>query len=190
MAINALYKKYFQKSKIFLYPILDIKRGTSVVPSETYITWGDYCSTEDMKLVCVYHTRLDAEYIQFEKNVLLKHSRLCDYVKADATTSVFTFDFSDLSDDWDHFINGRYSKMEIKIKRKIVDFFDKNSGNYFYVNSYLFPTPHHHVYAELLDVSVELVKEVFELCDKPNLEKENLVLEVANLENIEKTVNL
>lgn len=190
MAINALYKKYFQKSKIFLYPLLDIKRGTSVVPIETYVSWGDLCSTEDMKLICVYHTRTDAEYINFEKNVLLKHSRLCDYVKADAVTSVFTFDFSDLSDDWDHFINGRYSRMDVKIKRRILDFFDSNSGNYFYVNSYLFPLTNHAVYAELLDVSIALIKEVHELCDKPDFDKENLVLEVANLENIEKTVNL
>jgi hypothetical protein len=190
MAINALYKKYFQKSKIFLYPLLDIKRGTSVVPTETYVSWGEFCSTEDMKLICVYHSRTDAEYINFEKNVLLKHSRLCDYVKADAVTSIFTFDFSDLSDDWDHFINGRYSKMDIKIKRRILDFFDSNSGNYFYVNSYLFPLTNHAVYAELLDVSIDLIKEVHELCDKPDFDKENLVLEVANLENIEKTVNL
>jgi hypothetical protein len=39
-------------------------------------------------------------------------------------------------------------------------------------------------------VNVELLKEVGELCDKPDLNKENLVLEVADLENIEKTVNL
>ena len=190
MVINALYKKYFQKSKIFLYPLLDIKRGTSVVPTETYVSWGDFCSTEDMKLICVYHSRTDAEYINFEKNVLLKHSRLCDYVKADAVTSVFTFDFSDLCDDWNHFINGKYSRMDIIIKRRILDFFDSNSGNYFYVNSYLFPLTNHVVYAELLDVPVDLIKEVYELCDKPNFDKENLVLEVANLENIEKTVNL
>lgn len=190
MVINALYKKYFQKSKIFLYPLLDIKRGTSVVPKETYVSWDNTLTPEDMKLICVYHTRTDAEYVNFEANVLLRHSRLCDYVKADAVTSVFTFDFSDLSDDWDHFINGRYSKMDIKIKRRILDFFDSNSGNYYYVNSYLFPIPHFKLYAELLDVPVELVKSVGELCDKPNFEKENLVLEVADLESIEKTVNL
>jgi hypothetical protein len=190
MPINTLYKKYFQKSKIFMYPLLDIKRGTSVVPTETYLSWGDICTTEDMKLICVYHSRVDLEYVNFEKNVLLKHSRLCDYVKADAVTSIFTFDFSDLSDDWNHFLNGKYSKMEIKIKRKILDFFDSNSGNYFYVNSYLFPIPHYKTYADLLDVSVEMIKSVGELCDKPDLDKENLVLEVANLENIEKTVNL
>jgi hypothetical protein len=83
MVIDALYKKYFQKSKIFLYPLLDIKRGTSVVPTETYVSWNDKCNSEDMKLVCVYQTRTDLEYVKFEKNVLLKHNRLEDYVKID-----------------------------------------------------------------------------------------------------------
>jgi hypothetical protein len=78
MAITALYRKYFQKSKIFLYPLLDIKRGTSVIPSETYLAWGTSYTTEDMKLICVYTSRKDQEYLHFEKNVLLKHNRLCD----------------------------------------------------------------------------------------------------------------
>jgi hypothetical protein len=190
MVISALYKKYFQKSKIFLYPLLGIKRGTSVVPEETYLSWNNSINPEDMKLVCLYHSRTDYEYINFEKNVLLKHSRLCDYVRIDSVKTIFTFDFSDLSDDWLYFLEGKYSKMDVKIKRKILDFFDSNSGNYYYVNSYLFPIPHHKLYAELLDVPVELIKSVVELCDKPNFEKETLVLEVADLESIEKTVNL
>ena len=55
MVINALYKKYFQKSKIFIYPLLDIKRGTQIVPSETYLAWNDLYSPEDKKLICVYN---------------------------------------------------------------------------------------------------------------------------------------
>jgi len=189
MIINALYKKYFQKSKIFLYPLLDIKRGTSVVPEETYLAWDNKLTPEDMKLVCVYYTRTDAEYTNFEKNVLLKHSRLCDYVKHEEK-SVFTFDFSDLESDWFHLVYGRYSKVSDNIKRKILGFFDTKTGNYVYVTSYLYPAKHFKTYADLLGVSEEMLKAVGELCDKPDLEKENLLLEVANLENIEKTVNL
>jgi hypothetical protein len=189
MVINALYKKYFQKSKIFLYPLLDIKRGTSVIPEETYLGWNNTVTPEDMKLICVYHTRTDVEYVNFEKNVLLKHSRLCDYISA-GDKSIFTFDFSDLEYNWFHIVYGRYSKLNYDIKRKVLNFFDPKSGNYIYVASYLFPEKHFETYANLLGVNVELLKEVGELCDKPNLDKENLVLEVADLENIEKTVNL
>ena len=62
MAINALYVKYFQKSKIFIYPLLDIKRGSSVVPVETYVSWDNHYTPEDMKLICLYDIRTDDEY--------------------------------------------------------------------------------------------------------------------------------
>jgi hypothetical protein len=181
MTINALYRKYFQKSKIFLYPLLEIKRGTSVVPSETYLSWSTSYSPEDMKLVCLYKHRTDSEYINFEKHVLLKHNRLCDYIKIDSESSIFTFDFSDLADDWMHFVNGRFSKISPDIKRKIINFFDKNSGNYIYVMSYLYPEKYFEDYAKLLNCPVELLQSVGELCDKPDLTKENLTIEVAEL---------
>jgi hypothetical protein len=181
MVIDALYRKYFQKSKIFLYPLLDIKRGTSVVPKDTYLSWNNTINSEDMKLVCVYYVRTDQEYLQFEKNVLLKHNRLIDLVKVDDETLVVTFNFSDLSNDWINFLNGKYSKMNTKIKSKILNFFDKKSGNYAYVESYLYPEKHFQTYANLLNVDVEMLKSVGELCNKPDLEKESLLLEVADL---------
>ena len=80
MSINALYRNYFQKSKIFVYPLLGIKKGSSVTPVQTYFGWNDYVIPEDMKLVTVFHARTDQDYIDFEKNVLLKHNRLNDYI--------------------------------------------------------------------------------------------------------------
>jgi len=184
MALNSVYTKYFQKSKVFLYPLLGIKRGVSVVPVETYICWEGYYTSEDMKLICVYDIRKDDEYKFFEKNTLLLHNRLHDYVKI-GSQAVLTFDFSDLSDDWSHFINGKYSKMNIKLKQKILDFFDKYSGNYTYMHSYLIPEKYFSNYSELLGVDIEMLIQVGELCSKPDFEKETLVLELANLGSIE-----
>jgi hypothetical protein len=182
MYVHALYRKYFQKSKIFLYPLLDIKRGTKIVPTETYLGWNSSYSPEDMKLICIYDTAI-ADYKEFERAVLLKHTRLSDYVKVNDNTCVITFDFSDLSEDWFHFVNGTYSQISVNVKRKILGFFDKSTGNYIYVYSYLFPEKFFDRYAEILDVSVELLKSVGELCDKPDLDKEKLILVVADLEN-------
>jgi hypothetical protein len=184
MVINALYGKYFQKSKIFLYPLLGIKRGTSVIPDETYISWSNKYSPEDAKLVCMYKTRKDDEYKNFESNVLLKHSRLYDYVKVNETTSVFIFDFSDQKDNWQMFTEGKFSKFDNKIKNKILDFFEKNSGNYVYIHSFLYPNKWFERYAELLNVDSKLLKEVGELCTKTDIDKENLSIQVADLENI------
>ena len=184
MAIVSIYRKYFQKSKIFLYPLLDIKRGTVIIPTDTYISWNTGYSPEDMKLICTYHTKDDNEYLIFEKNILLKHTRLHDYIKVDNATSVFTFDFSDLKNDWEYFIDGKYSKMSSATKNKILNYFDRVSANYVYVESYLFPKPHFKTYADLLDVSIELIETVGELCSKPDFEKEKLNITVENLENI------
>lgn len=183
MAINALYRKYFQKSKIFLYPLLDIKKG-SIVPIETYISWNNSYAPEDAKLVCMYKSDNSVAFLNFEENVLLKHNRLCDYIKLDATHTVFTFDFSDLINDWNLFIDGKYSQMNDVLKRKILAYFEKNSGNYTYIQSYLFPKKYMNKYAELLDVPVDLLIAVGELCDKPDLQKEKLLIEIADLENI------
>ena len=185
MGINSLYNGYFQKSKVFIYPILGIKKGSSVVPTQTYLSWGDEVKSEDMKLVCVYSTKNVTQYKYFEEHVLLKHSRLFDYKKVSNEESVFIFDFSDLNDDWVHFINGHYSKINIKVKRQIRDFFQRNSSNYDYIDSYLFPEKYFENYSKILNVDTQLLQTVGELCDAPDLEKENLTIQVTNLEKIE-----
>jgi hypothetical protein len=184
MVLDALYSTYFQKSKVFLYPLLDIKRGTSVIPSETYISWNNI-KPEDAKLVCLYPIRKDEEYITFSKSILLKHTRLHDHIVIDSNTAVYIFDFSDIKDDWNLFVNGKYSQISDNIKRKILNFFEKNSGNYTYVKGYLYPEIHFKDYARILNVDVELLESVGELCDKPDLDKEMLLIEVADLKNIE-----
>lgn len=191
MALNSVYRKYFQKSKVFLYPLLGIKRGVSVVPIETYVCWKGYYNSEDMKLICVYDVRTDDEYKQFEKNTLLAHNRLCDFVKV-GSQAVLTFDFSDLGENWFHFINGKYSKISMNLKQKILTFFDKYSGNYAYMHSYLIPEKYFNNYAELLGVEPEILIQVGELCTKPDIDKETLILEPADLGSIDenKLLNL
>ena len=71
--------------------------------------------------------------------------------------------------------------------RKILYFFDPLSGNFQYVKSYLYPEKHFDEYASLLDTDVEVLKSVGELCSKPDLVKETLKLEIANLGTIEET---
>jgi len=184
MALTSIYSKYFQKSKVFIYPLLGIKRGLSVVPKETYVAWEGHYKPEDMKLICVYDYREDEEYKKIEKNILLEHNRLSDYTKVKAEV-IITFDFSDLDHDWFHFINGRYSEIETKVKQKILGFFDTHGGNYAYMHSYLIPEKYYDNYSELLGVDAETLHEVGELCDKPNLNNETLILDIADLNDIQ-----
>ncbi len=92
MAIKMLYKDYFQKSRVFLYPILGIKRGVSVTPINTYVSWEGHYKPEDCKLICTYHIRDDKEAKMFEKSALLGN-RLFHDVKllGDDSTSAYIF---------------------------------------------------------------------------------------------------
>lgn len=185
MALNGVYKKYFQKSKVFLYPLLDIPRGTKALPIETYISWQEKYAPDDTKFICVYNTIVDPEYILFEQQHLLRHNRLVEHITIDTSTSILIFDFSDLQDDWNKIINGKYSEIQDHLKQKILKYFNNNSKNYEYIKSYLFPDFYMNQYAILLDVPTELLLSVGELCSKPDLEKENLTISIPNLENIE-----
>jgi hypothetical protein len=175
MAVKSVYNKYFQKSKVFLYPLLGFKRGIKVVPSETYLAWDPYYIPEDMKLVCLYHPKDVDDYKKYEKNVLLKHTRLCDVKKISKNDKLFIFDFADLKDNWMHFIEGKYSKIDPKLKGQIKGFFAVNSANYVYMNSYLYPESYFSNYADVLNVDTEILESVGELCSKPDIEKETFI---------------
>ena len=182
MAVKSIYTKYFQKSKMFLYPLLGFKRGSKIIPSETYLAWTDVIKTEDMKLVCLYHPNKSNEYEKYEKNVLLKHNRLYDIQLIDQHNKVFIFDFSDLKNDWNYFLNGTYSKINKNNKSKILYFFPEDTANFIYMKSYLFPRPFFKDYSEILNVDEEFLKNIGELCNKPDFEKETLIMKQEDLQ--------
>lgn len=187
MAVKSIYTKYFQKSKVFLYPLLGFKRGIKVVPSETYLAWDPFYIPEDMKLVCLYHPQESDDYKNFEENVLLKHTRLVDIKEINSNNKLFIFDFSDLDENWHYLVNGNYSKIKNSIKGDICSFFDNTSANFVYIRSYLYPNKYFNDYAECLNVDVEMLEVVGELCNKPDLEKETFKT-IQILEN-EKIIN-
>lgn len=65
--INSLYTDYSQKSKLFLYPLLKIRRGVSVTPISTYTSWVGHYDHTDYKLMCTYHIRDDKEFHLLKK---------------------------------------------------------------------------------------------------------------------------
>ncbi|MBM3160141.1 MAG: hypothetical protein FJZ66_02310 [Bacteroidetes bacterium] len=158
-----------------MYPLLGFERG-NVVPEEVYFSISDKYKPEDRKLVLVYDPRMDLKYESFKEDRLVNHKLLHERLEDQNGNDIFVFDMSSFAADWDLFFAGKYSQMSLKIRNEILNFFEKNSGNYIYVNSFLFPEKWFKRYAEILDVSEELLKEVGELCDIPNLEKEQLNL--------------
>jgi len=183
MSIKSLYREYFQKSRIFLYPALEIKRGSSVTPIETYISCNDIISPKDRKLICLYHLRDDKEYKTFEEQKLFNNKLFDDFKEAGDNQGLYIFNFNEYNKDWDNFLKGRYSKISPELKRKIKEFFRTNTSNSIYVDSYVNPDKYYDLYAELLGVNKEVLKKVGELCSGPDLEKESLTISIKQLNN-------
>ena len=64
--------------------------------------------------------------------------------------------------------------MKKKTKDEILNFFERYSGNYIYINSFLYPENWFDRYAEILSVEKSLLVEVGELCNIPNPDLEHL----------------
>jgi hypothetical protein len=182
MVIKSLYKDYFQKSRVFLYPALGITRGVSVTPIETYVSWKDYYAKEDGKLICLYHLRSDEEFRKFEKSKLLGNNLFHDFKQVDQNKGVYVFDFSGLRHDWDCFLKGKYSQMTPDQKRRIKDYIGRTSPHAPYVESFLNPDKYYKLYAEMMHVHEQVLRDVGELCTIPNLESETLEISVISLQ--------
>jgi hypothetical protein len=182
MQIKSLYRDYFQKSRIFLYPGLDIKRGTSTTPIETYSIWQYKYSLEDKKLICLYHLRNDKEFRTFEQNKLFGNKMFYDFKQTEDGRGIYIFDFSKQGEDWKNFQEGKYSMISQEQKRKIKNYYGTNSPNYAYIESFLHPEKYFRLYSDMLGVREKVLKEVGELCEKPDFDKETLEISIKNLE--------
>jgi hypothetical protein len=186
--IKDIYSKYFQKSRSFLYPALNIRRDSSIVPIQSYLAWDDKISSDqiicitDKKLILHYKLRSDQQFSRFEDQKLLNNVLFSDFIQLDSENGLYLFDFSeDYSDDWDHFLMGKYSQFSSKLKKQIANYFRKNKNSYVFMESFMHPEKYYGDYAEVLSVDpndkpeMELrLKVVGELCEKPDFKKETL----------------
>lgn len=182
MDIKTIHQEYFQKSKLFLYPILGIKKGHSISLIETYTGWKDKFLPEDNKLLCLYYLRKDPEFINFEKTKLLNNPYFMDFYEVESEQGVYIFDLREYTNDCINFHKGKYSKFSSKLKTQVINFQPKNTVNYAYVNSFVHPEKYFGIYKEILGVPMEVIKATGELCDPPNIEKETLLVKIKSLD--------
>lgn len=185
--IDNLYIKYFQKSRCFLFPLLGIKKSSNYSPSGIYISLEGLIQPEDLKLVCAYKQDESEGFKIFEEKMLLSNP-LFDHVLKIRDYNIYVFDFQSYSQDWFQFILGKYSKLSSFTKRAIKIHYGEGSTEYKYVESWLYPEKFFDIYAKLLDVDVEVLKSIGELCDPCDIEKENLKIPVEDLEILKKTI--
>ena len=80
-----VYTDYFQKSKVFLYPLLRLKKGLPFVPRQTYIAWDNVYTTEDCRFFCEYKVKYTDKFEKFIKNYLRTKPFFEDYIDAGKT---------------------------------------------------------------------------------------------------------
>ena len=169
-----VYTDYFQKSKVFIYPLLKIKKGMAYVPSETYIAWEHVYSPKECRILCVYNTKYTDKFHKYSVNYLERHPLYQEHVELEIKKQLYIFDFTPLKEDWNRFLEGKFSQFSLGSKINILDFFgDTGSGDY--IKGFLSPEDVHEDYADALGVDLNTLKEVNEVCSKPDVEKETLI---------------
>lgn len=190
--MDAVYTDYFQKSKVFLYPLLKLKKGLDFVPVETYVSWDGVYETSDYKFICVYKSKFDEEFIAFQLRYLNYYKDISHYDIGDE--QIIVFDMSDHTHDYDRFLEGRYSAMSMNAKITILDFFGGQGRISMWIKAFLSPEETlHKRYAAYFDVDIETIADVYELCSVPDLIKETLYCSYPiekDLENSQKSLSL
>ena len=185
--IKSLYGKYFQKSKSFLYPAIGIRRTSKIQPTGVYMAIEGHVNPEDMKLVCTFDKKQSKEFKDFELNMLIENPLFDEKIETEKYM-VYIFDFSIYKYDWFNFILGKYSKLSNVLKKAIKNYYGETSNEYQYMDTYLHPEEYFGKYSELLDVSIDSLENIGELCDACDIEKETLIIPKEYLEELKKSI--
>lgn len=170
--MNDLYRKYFQKSFTFLYPLLGFKKKVKYKPEQTYVAWDGVFNEGSRKLVCVYNREDSDQWREFEREHLICHKMLDYCLPVDENSVIYVFDFNIYKDDFDNFIKGKYSKMSKAAKQILNDYYGIHTPEWVFIESYIFPDSYFDTYAKILKIDVNELKQVGELCDIYDPEKE------------------
>lgn len=181
--INSVYPTYVQRSKLFLYPALHIKRGQSISLISTYLGVQNEIQPEDIKLVALYYLREDIEFRMFESGFLIGNPLFEQKKSLDENRALYIFDFNkgDLAHNFQCVLKGKYSQITEAFKRIILEYYEDNPVHHAYVNSFLYPEHYFDIYADFFIVNEKdkayiqkLLKTVGELCSIPDMEREIL----------------
>lgn len=179
--ISSLYTKYFQKSKVFLFPLLELPKTNLVSTFQTFIAWENIIRQEDCKLLCLIQEFTD-EHQEYEiQNINYNRYLVNRHVNENGSV-LYEFDLSEHKADWNNFLKGKYSHLSESCKMLIARYYGSKSNEFEYVKTYLNPKEYIKLYSELLEVDENTLKNVGELCDKYDINKEFLKFTPVNFE--------
>lgn len=196
--IRDLYRSYFQKSHTFLYPLLGLPKNYGPVnrlPKKTFIAAPNFLKPEDMKILVVYDRSTDTFWTNYVQKIMMKDKNLeAVFEIEDSNEIVFIFNLSKFESDYNCFLEGKYSKFSNDARKKISTYFGVHTSEWAYLESFLYPEKYFKAYANILEIDEETLREVGELCDKYDLEKEtfkyNIPEQILNLYDSKNNVSL
>ncbi len=176
MKITKPYGTYFQKSKVFAYPLINITKNAPFRPKQTYLSWEELYENGDNRLLCWFEPGEDKEkWRRFRQGVLIRNTYFEKYIEPeDENFCIAIFDLSSLKDTFQKIVTGRYSAIHPDSKSLILKYYTEGTGDHAYIETFLYPEKFTSLYAQLFDVTEELLIKVGELCNKPDLVKEML----------------
>lgn len=168
--------KYIQKSKLFLVPLLEIKRDNFIKPISTYI-FDQSKPEERYKLIMPFKKEDSSEFDYYENNLLnCKYVDQLNYYETESLR-VYFFDLSNFEQDYELFLNGKYSQFSTKTKALINLYWGRIVGGRFVphekIQSYINPSLE--TYEQLSDelqLKLEDLITVKEVLNPPDLIRE------------------
>lgn len=169
--------RYVQKSKLFLLPLIELKKDKYIKPKGTYVA-SETIKPSDCKLIVPFEKEDSSEFNYYETNYILTSRGLIpeDYTETDKLR-VYVFDLSPYMEDYKVFLKGSYTLFTKKTKGFINMYWGAEHYNKFYphpkIDAYLNPT--YSTYEQLareLNVPVKDLLEVGQLLNPPDFDKE------------------
>jgi hypothetical protein len=167
--INELYSRYFQKSMVFLFPLSGLPFHKEIKPKKSYLKLKGLVDFETSEFILEFDRNEDV--LNYLNPELARNSNLT-LIKSFSRSIFIHVNLSNYCEDYTSFIKGKYSQMNTKVKKIILDYHSFNKANQGYIHSFLYPDLYFEDYAKLLDVPVDLLRQVGELIDRPNLNLE------------------
>ena len=182
--IKTLYNRYFQKSRSFLFPSLGYKKTLHPI-TNTYLSFENEVSINDNKLVCHFEMIDYKDFKNFENNFIYKHDLFERTISIPGLQDLYVFNLDHIKTDFEYFRLGKYSKFSDDTKESILEYYGKNTLEYPYIHSFLYPERYFNIYSKLLNIDYELLSSVGELCDPYNPDKETFIYSTNKLGIVE-----
>jgi hypothetical protein len=170
---------YIQKSKLLLYPLLDIPKDYLQPVTSYSFSKKKGIAPEDYLLICKYKRDYSEEYFERRKE-LFAHEYFEDIFRG-SEHDYLIFNLTRYKKDIALFYKGKYSELSMTTKNAIYAYYNSTKVGPMFIDMHLNPERYHEMFAchfeedeKGQDKLLESIREAHETLNPPDMEKENL----------------